>query len=180
METTTLKTDLQKGEDSSRQFKENVTSIDKLAVEMSAFANSNGGKIYMGVDDNGRIKGLYDEDIKRLNQWISSATSQKIEPPIFVQTEIVLSDDKKMMIITVPRGSNKPYSVNKSEFWVKNGADKRRASREELFRLMQSSSRLFADEMETDVGIEAFNVFYFSEFYQMVYGESLDHILPIY
>jgi ATP-dependent DNA helicase RecG len=176
METTTLKTDLQKGEDSSRQFKENVTSIDKLAVEMSAFANSNGGKIYMGVDDNGRIKGLSDEDIKRLNQWISSATSQKIEPPIFVQTEIVLSDDKKMMIITVPRGSNKPYSVNKSEFWVKNGADKRRASREELFRLMQSSSRLFADEMETDVGIEAFDVFYFSEFYQMVYGESLDYI----
>jgi len=37
--------------------------------------------------------------------------------------------------------------VNKSEFWVKSGADKRRATREELFRLMQASSRLFADEL---------------------------------
>jgi len=172
----TLKDALKKGEDSSRQFKENVNSIDKLTVEISAFANTNGGQIYIGVDDNGIIKGLSGDDIKRLNQWISSATSQKIEPPIFVQTEIVLSDDKKMMIITVPSGTNKPYSVNKSEFWVKNGADKRRASRDELFRLMQSSSRLSADEMETDVEIEAFDFFYFSEFYQMVYEETLDYI----
>ncbi len=171
----TLKDALKKGEDSSRQFKENVNSIDKLTVEISAFANTNGGQIYIGVDDNSLITGLSGDDIKRLNQWISSATSQKIEPPIFVQTEIVLSDDKKIMIITVPSGTNKPYSVNKSEFWVKNGADKRRASRDELFRLMQSASRLSADEMETDVEIEAFDFFYFSEFYQMVYGETLDH-----
>ncbi|RKZ52143.1 MAG: transcriptional regulator [Candidatus Parabeggiatoa sp. nov. 3] len=171
----TLKDALKKGEDSSRQFKENVNSIDKLTVEISAFANTNGGQIYIGVDDNSLITGLSGDEIKRLNQWISSATSQKIEPPIFVQTEIVLSDDKKIMIITVPSGTNKPYSVNKSEFWVKNGADKRRASRDELFRLMQSASRLSADEMETDVEIEAFDFFYFSEFYQMVYGETLDH-----
>jgi len=175
IQTMTLKDALKKGEDSSRQFKENVNSIDKLTVEISAFANTNGGQIYIGVDDNSLITGLSGDEIKRLNQWISSATSQKIEPPIFVQTEIVLSDDKKIMIITVPSGTNKPYSVNKSEFWVKNGADKRRASRDELFRLMQSASRLSADEMETDVEIEAFDFFYFSEFYQMVYGETLDH-----
>jgi len=133
---------LKKGEDTNRQFKEKINSIDKLAVEISAFANTNGGEIYLGVDDNAVIKGLSGDDIKRLNLWISNATSQKIEPLLFVQTKIVLSDEKKVMIITVPLGSNKPYSVNKSEFWVKNGADKRRASREELFRLMQSSNRL--------------------------------------
>ncbi|HEC84527.1 MAG TPA: transcriptional regulator [Thioploca sp.] len=177
METITFKKSLKKGEDSSRQFKENLSSIDKLAVEISAFANTNGGDIYLGVDDNGVIKGLSRDDIKRLNQWISSATSQKIEPPIFVQTEIVLSDEKTIMIITVPKGNNKPYSVNKTtEFWVKNGADKRRASRDELFRLMQSSSRLHADEMEAGVEIGSFDFFYFAEFYQMVYGETLDDI----
>ncbi len=176
MKITTLKESLKKGEDSSRQFKENLNSIDKLTVEIAAFANTNGGDIYIGVDDNGVVKGLSSDDIKRLNQWISSATSQKIEPPIFVQTEIVICDEKKLMIIMVPRGDNKPYSVNKSEFWVKNGADKRRASRDELFRLLQSSSRLFADEMGTDVTMDGFDFFYFSEFYQMVYGETLDDI----
>ncbi len=74
---------------------------------------------------------------------------------------MVLSDEKKIMIISVPIGSNKPYSVNKTEFWVKNGADKRRACREELFRLMQSSSRLCAEEMETGVEITEFDFFYF-------------------
>ncbi len=105
---------LKKGEDTNRQFKEKINSIDKLAVEISAFANTNGGEIYVGVDDNAVIKGLSADDIKRLNLWISNATSQKIEPPLFVQTKIVLSDEKKVMIITVPLGSNKPYSVNKS------------------------------------------------------------------
>ena len=176
METFVLQEELKKGEDSSRQFQENFLSIDKLAVEISAFANTNGGEIYVGIDDNGNITGLSGDDVKRLNQWISSTTSQKIEPPIFVQTKMVLSDEQKIMIITVPIGSNKPYSVNKTEFWVKNGADKRRASREELFRLMQSSSRLCADEMETGVEITEFDFFYFSEFYRMVYSETLNEI----
>ncbi|RKZ39297.1 MAG: transcriptional regulator [Gammaproteobacteria bacterium] len=171
-----LKESLEKGEDSFRQFKEKFTSIDKLAVEISAFANSNGGYIYVGVDDNNKVKGLSSDDIKRLNLWISNATSQKIEPPLFVETSIVLEHGKKILIITVPRGTHKPYSVNKSDFWVKNGADKRRASREELFRLMQSSNRLYADEMSTDTGIDGFDFFYFSEFYRMAYGESLEDI----
>jgi predicted HTH transcriptional regulator len=172
----TFKESLKKGEDSSRQFKEKITHIDKLAVEIAAFANTNGGQIYVGIDDNGAIKGLSSDDIKRLNLWISNATSQKIEPPIFVQTQIVLENDKNVMIITVPRGTNKPYSVNKSEFWVKNGADKRRASREELFRLMQSSNRLYADEMSTEIGIDSFDFFYFSEFYRLTYEELLEEI----
>jgi ATP-dependent DNA helicase RecG len=180
MQTITFKKSLKKGEYYSRQFKDNLSnlsSIDKLAVEISAFANTNGGKIYLGVDDNGVIKGLSRDDIKHLNQWISSVTSQKIEAPIFVQTEkIVLSDEKTIMIITVPKGTNKPYSVNKTEFWLKNGANKRRASREELFRLMQSSSRLYADEMEAGVEIDSFDFFYFAEFYRTVYGETLDDI----
>jgi predicted HTH transcriptional regulator len=203
MEIITVKESLKKGEDSARQFKENFTSIDKLAVEISAFANSNGGEIYIGVDDNSTIKGLSSDEIKRLNQWISNARSQKIEPPIFVQTQIVLIDDKKLMIITIPKGINKPYSVNKSEFWVKNGADKRRASREELFQLfrefrsadfpkqrktsevrtkffwttiMQSSNSLYADEMDAGIGIDSFDFFYFSEFYKAVYGETLENI----
>ncbi len=165
---------IQKGEDSSQQFKANFASIDKLAVEITAFANSNGGKIYIGIDDNNVIQGLSNQDIQRLNQWI--ATSQKIEPPIFVQTQIVLIEDKKLMIISVPKGINKPYSVNKTEFWVKNGADKRRASRDELFRLMQSSGSLYADEMDAGIGIDYCDFFYFSEFYRLVYGDTLDNL----
>jgi predicted HTH transcriptional regulator len=68
-------------------------------------------------------------------------------------------------VITIPRGLNKPYSINKTEFWVKNGADKRRATREELFRLLQASSALFADELETEAMIKDFDVDYFEHYH---------------
>jgi len=167
---------LKKGEDSFCQFKTNFISIDNLAVEIAAFANSQGGKIIVGVDDLGTVIGLSMQDVQRLNQWISNASAQKIEPPLFVKTEIILIGEERILIIDTPQGDNKPYGVNKNQFWVKNGADKRRASREELFRLMQSSSRLFADEMSTNVHQDDIDMLYFSDFYNHTFGEDLNDV----
>ncbi len=167
---------LGKGEDSFRQFKTRFSSVDSLAAEISAFANGGGGRIFVGVDDNGDITGLNQGEIRKLNQWISNSTSQKIEPPIFVQTEIIEVDEKLILVISVPQGTSKPYSANKNQFWVKSGADKRRATRDELFRLMQSSSAFFADEMKTEVSTKHFDFLYFSEFYKQVYNEDLDEL----
>jgi ATP-dependent DNA helicase RecG len=46
------------GEDSRRQFKRDVTNADGLASKMAAFANSEGGVIYLGVADDGELTGL--------------------------------------------------------------------------------------------------------------------------
>jgi ATP-dependent DNA helicase RecG len=43
------------GEDSRRQFKRDVTNVDSLAAEMAAFANSEGGVIFLGVADDGEL-----------------------------------------------------------------------------------------------------------------------------
>lgn len=171
---------LDRGEDSQHQFKENFNSIDNLAVEISAFVNSDGGMIIIGATNSGEIVGISREDVDRLNQWISNATSSKIEPPIFVKTEILMCDKKRALIIHVPRGKHKPYCVNKVEFWVKNGADKRRATREELLRLMQASKLMCADELETDATFEDFDTDYFLERYKKYYKEELEDIeIPI-
>lgn len=92
-------------------------------------ANSEGGEIFVGVSDAGEIIGV--KDVKRLNQLISNACSQKIEPPLSVITENISHKNDRIVMIRVPRGANKPYAANKSDYWVKVGADKRRASREE-------------------------------------------------
>ena len=160
---------VRKGEDSSCQLKEHISSIDKLAVEMSAFANSDGGVLVVGVSDRGAIVGIEREELGKLNQWISNAASSKIEPPISVRTEIVMCEEKRVLVVSVPRGPHKPYAVKKTEFWVKNGADKRRASREELFRLMQSSRILFADEIETDADLSHFDRKHFEWFCEQYY-----------
>jgi predicted HTH transcriptional regulator len=45
-----LKSQVALGEDSRRQFKRDVTNVDGLAAELAAFANSEGGVIYLGVE----------------------------------------------------------------------------------------------------------------------------------
>ncbi|MEQ8171782.1 MAG: ATP-binding protein [Candidatus Eremiobacterota bacterium] len=105
----------------------------------------------------------------------------KIEPVIFVETETLKCNDKKLLIVNVPRGNNKPYAVNKTEFWVKNGADKRRATIEELFRLMQSSNILYADELDTRATFENIDIEAFGNYYEKYYKENLPELdIPVY
>lgn len=82
------------GEDSRRQFKQDIHNTDALAAEMAAFANTDGGVILLGVADDGGLPGLSLTDVARLNQMISNAASQHIRSPLAVQTEnIALGDD---------------------------------------------------------------------------------------
>lgn len=163
---------IRKGEDSKTQFKRQFNSIDALAVELAAMLNSDGGQIIVGVDDSGEVIGI--EDVRPLNQWISNACSQKIEPPASVMTENLIVEDKLIVVINVPLGTDKPYVVNKTAFWVKVGADKRRATREELRRLMQASGTFYADEMPlAHTSLDDFDLFRFRHFYKQQYDQEI-------
>ncbi len=167
---------LDRGEDSAHQFKENFTSIDNLAVEISAFANADGGKIIIGVSDIGKLSGLGQEDIHRLNQWTSNATANKIDKSIYVKTEILTCENKRIMIIHVPRGSNRPYDVNRVDVWVKSGADKKRASIEEVLRLAQASGLHFADELEIDSSLADLDKEFFQRRYKKYYQQEFEKL----
>ena len=78
------------GEDSTHQFKADLKNGKSLAAEMVAFANANGGTIYIGVADDGSPTGLSKRDVGRINQLISNAASQGVRSPLTVQTENVL------------------------------------------------------------------------------------------
>ena len=51
----TLREQAAAGEDSTRQFKSRIDNADSLAAEMAAFANANGGVIFIGVQDDGTL-----------------------------------------------------------------------------------------------------------------------------
>ena len=159
------------GEDSTRQFKVDVRNVDSLASEMVAFANSDGGTIFIGVADDGSMPGLLPKDVARINQLISNAASQHVRSPLTVQTENVqLLTGRIVVVLTVPKGIDKPYFDKNGVIWLKCGADKRRInSKEELRRLFQFSDQFHADELPTKAGIDKLDKLRFRDFIRDVY-----------
>ena len=176
METVEILQILAQGEDSKNQFKKDFTNADALAAELIAFSNTLGGKIFVGVDDDGEIVGLKTEDIQRINQLLSNTASQNVKPAINPLTEISTIEEKRILIVDVAKGSNKPYQDKNGVIWVKNGADKRRATaREEIQRLFQESGMVHADiTPASGMTITDLDMPYFTAFFQKRYGKSLE------
>lgn len=160
------------GEDSKNQFKVDVNNPDSLAAEMAAFANADGGTIYIGVADDGSIPGLSRKDVSRINQLISNTASQHVRSPLSVSTNnVMVGKDRIVIILIVPKGIDKPYFDINGVIWLKTGSDKRRVnSKEELRRLFQSIDLLHGDEVPTKAGIDKLDRLRFRDFLKKTYG----------
>jgi len=146
MDEISLRQEILKGEDSSRQFKRQITDATKLAAEIAAFLNSEGGRIYVGVEDDGSISGLTAAQLGQLNQLISNVSTLNLQPPAAVLTENVVTSDGTVLVIRIEEGDNKPYQTSDGFFWVKRGADKRKVTtRSELARLFQHGRAVYAE-----------------------------------
>jgi ATP-dependent DNA helicase RecG len=162
------------GEDSTRQFKADIRNGESLASEMAAFANAEGGVILIGVADDGSIPGLSRGDVSRINQLISNTASHLVGCPLVVQTENVRTEnDRIVIILTVPKGIDKPYFDKNGVIWLKSGADKRRVnSKEELRRLFQMTDQFHADELPTKAGLEALDKLRLRDYLQEVHKQD--------
>jgi len=176
MDTAELIEIISRDEDSKHQFKGNIYNADQIAAEMVAFCNSGGGRIFVGVNNDGSLSGLTREDIGRINQLISNAASNNMNPPINPITENITLNKGIVMVITILDGISKPYMDKSGAIWVKSGADKRRVtSREEIQRMFQASGIIHADETPANgMTISDIDLEYFSDFLERVFGEKLD------
>ena len=182
METTELIDLLSRGEDSRQQFKTDISNADALAAEIVAFSNTAGGRIFIGVNDDGSVRGLSGADVARLNMLIANVASQVVRPAVNPLTENVPHPAGTVLVLSIAEGVNKPYMDKNGAIWVKNGSDKRRAtSREELQRLFQQAGLVHADETPV-AGLSAGDVDmpYFETFFEQQFGEPLaQHNQPL-
>jgi len=182
MTPTDLQSILSRDEDSKHQFKSNVTNEHSLATEMVAFANAAGGVIIIGANDDGTISGLTRSDISRLNNLVSNSASNHVRPPINPTTENIQLSEGIVMVVHIPEGFSKPYSDKNGVIWVKNGADKRKATgREEVQRMYQSAGLLHGDEVPVpNMTMDDLDMQVFSRFYEKEYEQPLeDSDLPM-
>ncbi len=164
------------GETSTVQFKRTLDSPDKLAAELCAFANSEGGMIVFGVEDDGAITGLTPAEVRELNSKIANFAANKIQQPLYPSSEVVKVEGNNVLVVHVPESHSKPHFDPSGAIWVKNMSDKRRVtSREELRRIFQDAHIFYADEQPIHrSGIEDLDQAAFEAFYEQKFGESID------
>ncbi len=134
---TKLKILLQQGENNAVEFKSAGVSVDGLAKEIVAFANTLGGSILIGVEDDGFISGV--NNAPQVEEWITNICRQNVIPPVQVTINIEASNNRDVIHIEVPKGKDKPYQTNKNQYLVRVGTTNRTASPQELLRLFQQA-----------------------------------------
>jgi ATP-dependent DNA helicase RecG len=130
------------GENSYIEFKEEGIKAKDLAEEIVAFANSEGGMILIGVDDDGNIVGVSDTLIE---ERIMNVCRNNCIPNIIPDFERIDIDGKTISSITISKGLNKPYYTTDHKYYIRVGTTKRIASREELLRLFEANGALHFD-----------------------------------
>ena len=98
---------IEEGENSHVEFKRKFSTPEKIAKEMIAFANSGGGKIIFGVDDDKTIVGVESE--KGELELIMTSAKFYSEPEIEFTTEIICIKNKDLLIVDVPESPVKPH-----------------------------------------------------------------------
>lgn len=103
-----LKRLIDQGENYHLDFKYCVSDSRKIARTLSAFANSEGGTILIGVRDNGSIAGVQsDEEI----YMVDTAAQVFCKPEIKYTIRQYASEGKTVVKIDVMKGENRPYQV---------------------------------------------------------------------
>ena len=95
------------------EFKREYT--ENLKYEILAFANTSGGTVYIGVDDDGTAVGISDIDKTMLS--ITNMIRDSIRPDItlFTDVHVTKMDGMEIIAVDVQRGTDRPYYIHGKE-----------------------------------------------------------------
>lgn len=87
--------------------------MDDIKKEIIAFANCDGGTVYVGVADDGKVLGVENADECALQ--ISNMVRDAVKPDVtmFIHYETLECDGKAVVAVNIQRGTNRPYYLAK-------------------------------------------------------------------
>jgi ATP-dependent DNA helicase RecG len=144
---------LRNGENSGVEFKRDTIENRALAKELVAFANLQGGRVLLGVDDDGSVVGLTRADprepadlgatrtYQRLEEWVMQACRDKVRPELIPYFEVIreIEPGRDVAVVQVERGwaVHHVWHDQHRTYYIRVGTLSREASPEELERLFQ-------------------------------------------
>ena len=118
---------------------------------VSAFANTRGGSLFFGVDNDGVVRGL--DDVQHVCEAISIHIRDRMDPLPDVEMIPLEVEDKKILQVKVHEGNYTPYYYvgdGQRVAYVRNGEESLPATAEEMVRLVLKGSNRTFDSLRTD------------------------------
>src|SRR5215216_7201961 len=125
------------GEDTFLELKVKLSNPERIAQGIVALANTGGGVIVFGVNDNLRVEGVDDADAVR--DELVRICREGVYPALFPFIDIISFDNGTRVVALDVEGKRRPYRTRDGRFFLRVGAEKREATREELSALLDES-----------------------------------------
>jgi len=137
---------IEEGENLQCEFKRHFTTPEKIAREMIAFANTKGGYVIFGVDDDKEVVGVDSE--KSESEMIKDAAENYCEPPLDYLIDFVELYGKELVVVSIPESDNKPHRLQdyQNEFEINKAVvlvrinDKSVQASKEMVRILRANS----------------------------------------
>jgi hypothetical protein len=107
-----------------------------VLADVCAFANTNGGTIYLGVAPDILAIPVGLEGLGESLETLRDEISLKINPPIEVEIDTLETQGKTVVRVQVPRGDDPPYAIDENKIYVRDEAETSLAVRDEIVRLV--------------------------------------------
>jgi ATP-dependent DNA helicase RecG len=144
------------GEDTYLELKVRFSNVEKLTAEIIALANTAGGAMVFGVNDQLRVEGV--DDPEAIETQLRDICANYIQPPVFPYINKVAFDSGRRVVILEVDTDDRPHRTLDDRFYIREGSTKRETTREELSLLMREARLMsfeqvpvFDAEIENDI-----------------------------
>src|SRR6266699_1109832 len=128
------------GEDTFLELKVKLSNSERIAQEIVALANTGGGVIVFGVNDQLRVEGI--EEGEAVQDELVRICREDIVPSLIPFIDRIAFDNGRRILALDVNGKRRPYRTMDGRFFVRLGAEKREASPEELATLLDETRPL--------------------------------------
>lgn len=111
--------------------------LHNIIADVCAFANTNGGTVYVGIDANKKSIPNGVQDVSTTIATLQKEISSLISPTLDVEIDAQETQGKSVIRILVPYGEDRPYAINDNKIYVRDEAETSLAVRDEIVSLVQ-------------------------------------------
>ena len=116
-----------------------------ILADVCAFANTNGGTLYVGISANLKEQPAGINNPSRVVKTLQEEIERRITPPLQVTVDVQQTQGVKVVRVAVPRGDDPPYAIDDSKIYVRSEAETSLAVRDEIVNLTKRAWKGPAD-----------------------------------